>query len=122
VIGLFDGGGTLRAWYAFRSSQRGSAMRVSVFKVLDIVADPRDRDAIAACTADMTRRARALADIIEVRGMRAEMRAGLRAAGFRTRRLASNPFLVAAKPRRSRPLPPPDSWHLVPADGDAGFA
>lgn len=122
VIGLFDAVGTLRAWYAFRSSQRGSAVRFSVFKVLDIIADPHDRDAIAACVDDMTHRARALADIIEVRGMRSEIRAGLRAAEFRARRLASNPFLVAAKPRRSRPLPTPDSWHLVPADGDAGFA
>jgi hypothetical protein len=122
LVGLFDGRGALRAWYAYRLSERGAAMRVSVSRILDIVAAAGDREAIAACAADMRLRVRGRADIIEVRGMHARVRDALRAVGFRPRKLASNPFLVVSKARRRRALPPETDWHLVPADGDAGFA
>jgi hypothetical protein len=121
LIGIFDPSGGLRAWYAFRLSPRGGAVRIEVFKLLDFLVASEDGEAIARAAQDMALRARGLADIIEARGMRSEIRRRLQAAGFRPRKLPSNPFLVVA-PKLARDLPPPDTWHLVPADGDAGFA
>lgn len=122
LIGLYDAAGALRAWYAFRLSDRGATVSVRVLKLLDMVAAPNDAEAIAACVTDLTARARHSAHVVEARGMRAEFRAGLRAGGFRARLLPSNPFLVWARPKRLQALPPPAAWHLVAADGDAGFA
>jgi hypothetical protein len=121
VVGLFDAGNVLRCWYAFRLSDRGGAVPLRVFRLLDLVASPDDRQAIAACVADVSARARRRADVVEARGMRAEFRAALSDNGFRERRLPSNPFLLWSPPRSS-PLSPSSTWHLVSADGDGGFS
>ena len=120
LIGLRENGGPLRAWYAYRLTERGGRTRVRLFSVLDVMGKPEDREALTALGRDVLGRARATgAEVVEARGMRREFRSALReGARLSERRLPSNPFLGKVRP----PAPPAEDWHLVSGDGDGGFA